>query len=109
MGAFNKTHFNDTNVNSAKKAMLQAGFSTEYVESFKFVFWDIPNDFYGSQSKSTKFESYGNVPNIYYCSGLDGAILAFLTGVEGQTSEPKNAEELFQAAMGQELMTMIEM
>lgn len=45
---------------------------------------------------------------MYYFSGYDGAIVAFLTGVEGQKSEPKNASELFNAAMDQEIMKLIE-
>lgn len=107
-GAFDKADFKDTNVNAAKSKMVSSGFSNEYVDSFKFVFWDIPNSFYGSQAQSTKFETYGNVPNVYYFSGFDGAVVAFLTGVEYQKTAPKNAEELFEAAMNQEILNMVE-
>lgn len=108
-GAFNETDFNDTNVNSAKTKMLNAGFSKEYVNDFKFVFWDTPNGYYGSESNSTKFETYGNVPNVYYFGGFDPAIIAFLTGIEGkETKTPTTAEELFKAAMDQEIMKLIE-
>lgn len=107
MGAFNKTTFNDTNVNAAKTKLQQAGFSKEYIDNFKFIFWDIPNGYYENQDKSTKFETYGNVPNVYYFSGFDGSIMAFLTGVEGKTSTPSNAEELFLAAMDQEILKKI--
>ena len=39
---------------------------------------------------------------------IDGSALAFLTGVNGQTSIPKNRDELFLAAMNQEVFKMIE-
>jgi len=107
-GAFNQTDFNDTNVNTTKVKMLNAGFSKSYVDNFKFVFWDIPNAYYGEQSKSTKFETYGNVPNVFYFSGFDGSIVAFLTGVENKQHTPSDAEELFLASMDQEVLNMIE-
>ena len=35
--------------------------------------------------------------------------MTFLTGTEKQKTEPKNAEELFNAAMDQELLRMVEL
>jgi hypothetical protein len=108
-GAFNKTDFNDTNVNTAKHTLLGAGFSKEFVDNFKFVFWDIPNGYYEHPKNSTKFETYGNVPNVYYFGGYDGSIVSFLTGNDiKEAKTPTNAEELFQAAMDQQIMKMIE-
>jgi hypothetical protein len=108
MGAFNKTDFNDSNVNAAKAKLLNAKFPLEYVNNFKFIFWDIPNSHYGNSKESTKFETYGNVPNVYYFGGYDGAIVSFLTGQEGKAGDlPKNAEELFLAAMDQEVLKMV--
>jgi hypothetical protein len=99
---FNPSQLGKTNVETAL-SKLRAVFSEEYVNNFKIVLWNLRTSTGGN-----KFETYGNVDNVYYFSGYDGSIVAFLTGVEGQTSTPKNAEELFQAAMSQEIMQMIE-
>ena len=40
-------------------------------------------------------------------SGFDGSGIAFLTGTTKQESTPKNAEELFEAAMDQEILNLI--
>ena len=37
-------------------------------------------------------------------AGFDGSAMAFLTGTEKQTVIPKTSEELFDAAMNQELL-----
>lgn len=43
-----------------------------------------------------------------HISGLDPAAIAFLTGVEGQVSVPKTSDELFLAAMNQEVLNKIQ-
>ena len=40
-------------------------------------------------------------------SGLDGAAIAFINGTDYQKSIPKTSEELFLAAMDQELLSYI--
>ena len=48
-------------------------------------------------------------PNVYYFGGYDGSIVSFLTGSDTKEAKtPTNAEELFQAAMDQQVMKMIE-
>lgn len=105
---FDPSSLNKTNVETALNKLLHAGFSHEYVSNFQIILWNIPNEFYGGRDKSVKFETYGDVPNVYYLSGLDPSIISFLTGVEKQVSVPKNAEELFSAAMDQEIMKLLE-
>jgi hypothetical protein len=104
---FNPTQLGKTNVKQALISLRLAGFTEDYVSKFKIVLWNLQNTYYGRGS-GEKFETYGNVNNVYYFSGYDGSIIAFLTGVDGQKTEPKNAEELFKAAMSQEIMKMIE-
>lgn len=100
---FNPTQLDKTNVEVALHKLFVTGFSDNYIKNFKIVLWNLRTSTGGN-----KFETHGNVDNVYYFSGYDGSIVAFLTGVEGQTSTPKNAEELFQAAISQEIMQMIE-
>ena len=106
-GEFDPADLYKTNVEAAREKLLKAGFSPEYVKNFKIVLWDLRNNYYGLRS-STKFETYEDVENVFYFSGYDGSIMAFLTGTEYQKSEPKTAEELFSAAMDQELLNMIQ-
>lgn len=105
-GEFNPSALGKTNIETALNTLRSAGFSDEYVSNFKIVLWNLQSRAYGDNT-GKKFETYGNVPNVYYFSSYEPSIIAFLTGVEGQTSEPKNAEELFNAAMQQEVLKMI--
>lgn len=93
---------NITNFQLAIKRLTEAEFSKEYVENFKIILWDIPNNFYGSNPK-VKFEDFADASNFFYLSGYDPSILAFL--IEGKT--PSTAEELFLAAMDQSLLNML--
>jgi hypothetical protein len=106
-GEFNPTNLGVTNVQQALVTLRSAGFSEEYISKFKIILWNLQSHYYG-ETTGKKFETYGNVDNVYYFSGYDASIIAFLTGVEKQELEPKNAEELFNAAMNQEIMNMIQ-
>ena len=91
-----------------KTVLRSAGFSEEFVNNFKIVLWDIPNHYYG-RSKPC-FEGLADAPNFFYMSGFDPAGIAFLTGKEVKDKPvvlPKNAEELFEEAMKQELLQML--
>lgn len=112
-GCFNTTspENNATNFETFLQTLRSAGFSEEFVRGFKLVLWDIPNDYY-TNSSSPKFESFGDRENFFYLSGLDGSAISFLLGkapVEGQESAPvpKTAQELFEAAMDQEILNEI--
>lgn len=112
-GCFNASSKQKSESQNLKANLLSYGFSKEYVDNFKIIIWDIPNGFYGSSQ--TAFEGFDDVPNLFYMSGFDGAGIAFLTGVEKpknseapETNDtPKNAAELFEAAMDQELLNLV--
>ena len=88
-----------------KNHLLKCGFSKEYVDNFKMVLWDVPNSYYGRSTP--KFEALANTPNIFHMSGFDPAGIAFLTGTKQVTSIPRTPEELFEAAMQQELIQLL--
>lgn len=102
---------NKTSFQQFKKILLVGGFPKEYVDNFKIVLWDIPNNFYGSGIRP-KFEGYADTPNFFYMGGLDPAGIAFLMGKEPTEEDPtptvpKTARELFEAAMDQELLNLV--
>lgn len=100
-GEFDKTQLGDTNIESAKRTLLNAGFSKEYVDNFVIVLWNIPNEFY--YNSSTKFETYeGSYPNVFYFGGYSASVISFLS------DKVKTAQELFDAAMDQEILNMVE-
>lgn len=109
-GEFDLSDLNKTNVESARKSLLDAGFSKEYVEDFKIVLWNIPNHFYGKAK--VQFETFGDVKNVFYMSGYDGSIVSFLINGEVKNDTiakaVSTAEELFQAAMDQDILKMVE-
>jgi len=107
-GCFNGYRSNrSSNVEALRAKLKSYGFSQEYCDNFKVILWDIPNGFYDKNSKSL-FENFADCPNLFHISGLDGSVIAFITGVEGQKMEVKNSEELFLAAMNQEVLNMLE-
>ena len=108
-GEFNDSGDNKTNFQSFKKRLLKAGFPKDYVDNFKIVLWDIPNDFYGNEEIRPKFESYADTPNFFYMGGFDPAGITFLLGGEVNKSIPKTPRELFETAMNQEIMDYIQM
>lgn len=96
----------DTNFNIAIQKLRDAGFSKEYVDNFKIILWDIPNNYYGNTK--TKFEDFADAPNFFYMSGYDPATVSFILGTSPFKATPRTAEELFQAAMNQELLNKVE-
>lgn len=94
-----------TNFNVAIRKLREAGFSKEYVDNFKIILWDIPNGYYGNPE--TKFEDFADAPNFFYMSGYDPSAVAFILGTGEFKSTPRNAEELFAAAMDQELLNRV--
>lgn len=104
-GEFNSVGRNQS-VFTAFRQLLRTRFSKEFVDNFVMVLWDIPNEYYSS-SPRPKFESLCDDAYTFYMSGLDPAGIAFLTGKTPVESIPKNALELFQAAMNQELLNML--
>lgn len=107
-GCFNSTRGNKTQTQELRANLLASGFSREYVDNFKIVLWDIPNNSYGASQ--TAFEGFADTPNLFHMSGFDGSGIAFLTGVTKNgvaQATPKTAEELFEAAMNQECLDLV--
>lgn len=104
---FNPTSdLKSSNVQSALKK-LDTVFSKEYVENFKIVLWNLQSRYYGDNT-GKKFETFGDVKNVFYFSGYDGSVVSFLTGTtDKEKSEPKTAQELLVAALDQELLNMV--
>lgn len=104
---FDPAELSGTNVGVALAKLSYAGFSKKFVDNFKIVLWNIPNTFGGQPD--VKFETFETtVDNVFYFSGYDPSVLAFLTGTKGQITAPKTAKELFDAAMDQEVLNMVE-
>lgn len=111
-GEFNKTSLDTTNVNAARTSLRNAGFSEEYIKNFQIVLWNLRNNYY-HYNDNQKFETYeSEEDNVFYFSGFDGSVISFLTGMEKVQEgkkEPKNAKELFEAAMDQELLNLVKL
>jgi hypothetical protein len=93
---FNPSSLGKTNVDSAKNILTQVGFSKEYVDNFVIVLWNLQG------KNTTKFETYGNTPNVFYLSGYSASVVSFLS------NDIKTASELFNEAMNQEVLQMVE-
>lgn len=74
---FDPAKLDKTNVELAHEKLRKAGFSEEYISNFVMVFWNLTNYFYGDSS--TKFETCGNVKNVFYFSGFSPSVITFLT------------------------------
>lgn len=94
-----------TNFNTAIKTLRNAGFSKEYVDNFRIILWDIPNNYYGKPT--TKFEDFADAPNFFYMSGFDPSAISFIMNGTEFKCTPRNAEELFKVAMDQELLNRV--
>lgn len=94
-----------TNFQTAIRKLKSAGFSKEYVDNFKIILWDIPNGYYGKSE--TKFEDFADAPNFFYLSGYDPSAVSFI--LEGKQTKvtPRNAAELMEAALDQELLNRV--
>jgi hypothetical protein len=104
-GEFDADELGKTNVESARDRLRAAGFSEEYCSNFKIVLWNLRNNYYGSKSGSGEnFETFGDVPNVFYASGYSASLAAFL--IEGKPIQ--TAADLFHTAMDQEVLRMIE-
>lgn len=105
-GEFNRCGTNtSTNFQTAIRKLRNAGFSKEYVDNFKIILWDIPNNYYGKSE--TKFEDFADAPNFFYLSGYDPSSVAFI--MEGKECKvtPRNAAELMETALDQELLNRV--
>ena len=95
-----KNELDKTNVSKALETLRAAGFSEEYVSNFTIVLWNLQSHYYGPTT-GKKFETFGEVNNVYYFSGYEPSTISFLT------SKIKTASDLFNAAMDQEILNLI--
>lgn len=95
-GEFNPSALGKTNVESARLTLRNAGFSKEFADNFVIVLWNVSGG-----GRGGKFETHGDVENVFYFSGYSASTVSFLT------SEIKTAKELFLEAMNQEVLNMI--
>jgi hypothetical protein len=100
-GEFNQAQLGKTNVDAALAKLRNAGFSEEYVSNFVIVLWNLQSNYYG-RTTGKKFETHGDVPNVFYFSGYEASTISFLN------NKIKTATEVFDAAMNQEILNMIE-
>lgn len=101
-GEFNPAQLGKTNVEVALTKLRSAGFSEEYVSKFVIVLWNLQSGYYG-RNTGKKFETHGDVPNVFYFSGYEASTISFLN------DKIKTASEVFDAAMNQEVLNMIEL
>ncbi len=98
-----------TQVKKFRQALIGGGFSKKFVDNFKIILWDIPNDYYGKPT--AKFEALGNDPTVIHIGGLDGSIISFLLKNKEESERlmklPMTTEELFIAAMDQEILNLL--
>lgn len=103
---FDEASLDQTNLNAMYDIFREANFSEEYISSFKVVLWNLQRTGAGD-----KFEtSDANVKNVFYFSGYDPSIIAFLTGKQikdAKQKEPTTAYELFSSAMNQEILNLV--
>jgi hypothetical protein len=76
-GEFNRAGITTTNFDVAKNK-LSAFFSEEFVEEFKFVFWDVASPV----NQTKKFETYGPTRNVYYFGGFSPAVIKFVNSAD---------------------------
>lgn len=95
-----------SNFTAFRETLLRGGFSKEYVDNFKLILWDLPNGYY-SKGIRPKFEDFADAPNNFYISGYDPSSVAFILGTDYHKAAPKNATELFKAAMDQDLLNRL--
>lgn len=96
-GEFNPSQLGKTNVESALNLLRLAGFSEDYVSKFIICLWNIPS----YSNAKPKFETYTNVPNVFYMSGYSASTVSFLL------DDIKDASGLFSKAMDQEILNLI--
>lgn len=101
-GEFNPAALSKTNVQVALEKLKSAGFSSDFTETFKIVLWNLQNNYYGSNSGS-KFETFGDVKNVFYLSGYSASNVSFILNQKVET-----AQDLFDAAMDQELLNLVQ-
>lgn len=92
----------------ASKAKLRSAFPDEFVDNFKFIWWNV------TSRATTDVPSTLDDSQSYFLSGFDGAVISLILGgdaeiVDEKTGEKRmpTAEELVQIALNQEVIAMV--
>ena len=93
----------------AAQAKLRSVFPKEFVDEFKFIWWNVTDSRQTDDMPSTLDDKAS-----YFFSGFDGAIVSFLLGGDAEIVDDKTgkkrmptAEELVQIALSQEVISLV--
>lgn len=100
-GEFNPGQLGKTNVETARTALRNAGFSKDFVDKFQIVLWNLQSGYYG-RGTGEKFETTANEAGTYYFSGYSASVISFLTN-----SEVLTPIQVFDIAMSQEILSLM--
>lgn len=92
----------------AAKAKLRQAFPKEFVDEFKFIWWNV------TSRRTEDMPSTLDDQSSYFFSGFDGAVISFLLGGDAEIVDDKTgqkrmptAEELVQIAFSQEVISLV--
>jgi hypothetical protein len=92
------------------KNTLKTVFPAEFVDSMKFIWWDV-----AARYGNTHYEATANEEGCYFFSGFDGSIISMLLNedavVDERTGEMRQptAEEVVMKALSQEILNYIKL
>lgn len=96
-----------SNIEAAKAKLCQA-FPQEFVDEFKFIWWNV------TSRRTEDMPSTLDDQSSYFFSGFDGAVISFLLGGDAEIVDDKTgvkrmptAEELVQIALSQEIISLV--
>ena len=96
-----------SNIEAAKEK-LRGVFPQEFVDEFKFIWWDV------TSRRTEDVPSTLDDQSSYFFSGFDGAVISFLLGGDAEIVDDKTgvkrmptAEELVQIALSQEIISLV--
>lgn len=99
---FNATGGVDTNYERCKTMLLE-GFPQEFVDNFKFVWWNVA-------TATRDFPSRINDGGTFLLSGFDGSVISLLLGeelTEKTKKKPQTMQELVDTALSQEVFSLL--
>ena len=88
----------------AAKAKLRTAFPEEFVNEFKFIWWNV------TSRETDDMPSTLDDQSSYFFSGFDGATISFLLGGDGDVNKDgtkKTAEDLVNQALNQEILCFV--
>lgn len=102
---FDAPESKETNYEVMKKKLYEV-FPTEFVDSMKFIWWDV------TSRQKEDFPATLSDGGNYFISGFDGSVVTLLLGgemaeLEKKTGKPASMEELIASALGQEILSAI--